>query len=45
MFYAPYMKDSDIGARPEHRGSESQPFILNEGKPYAYIIVVPKEKQ
>jgi hypothetical protein len=45
MFYAPYMKDSDIGAWPEHRGSESQPFILNEGKPYAYIIVVPKEKQ
>lgn len=45
MFYAPYMKNSDIGARPEHRGSVSQPWILNEGKPYAYIIVVPKEKQ
>ena len=45
MFYAPYMKNSDIGARPEHRGSQSQPWILNEGKPYAYIILVPKEKQ
>jgi len=45
MFYAPYMKNEDIGARPEHRGSESQPWILNEGKPWAYIIVVPKEKQ
>ncbi|MEK6302778.1 MAG: hypothetical protein AABO41_18870 [Acidobacteriota bacterium] len=44
MFYAPYMKSSDIGGRPEHRGSESQPWILNEGKPWAYIIVVPKEK-
>src|SRR5262245_6313257 len=43
MFYAPHMKNSDIGARPEHLGSESQPFILNEGKPYALIIVVPKE--
>jgi hypothetical protein len=45
MFYAPYMENADIGARPEHRGSESQPWILNEGKPWAYIIVVPKEKQ
>jgi hypothetical protein len=45
MFYAPYVKNSDIGARPEHLGSQSQPFILNEGKPYALIIVVPKEKQ
>ena len=43
MFYAPHMKKSDIGGRPEHLGSESQPFILNEGKPYALIIVVPKE--
>jgi hypothetical protein len=45
MFYAPYMKNADIGARPEQRGSESQPWILNEGKPWAYIIVVPKESQ
>ncbi|MEW6209594.1 MAG: hypothetical protein AB1631_14600 [Acidobacteriota bacterium] len=42
MFYAPYMKNSDIGALPSHRGSQSQPWILNEGKPNAYIIVVPK---
>jgi hypothetical protein len=45
MFYAPHLKNSDIGARPEHLGSQSQPFILNEGKPYALIIVVPKDKQ
>lgn len=43
MFYAPYMKNADIGALPTHRGSESQPWILNEGKPNAYIIVVPRE--
>ena len=45
MLYAPYMKNADIGALPEHRGSEAQPWILNEGKPWAYIIVVPKEGQ
>lgn len=45
MFYAPYMKNSDIGALPNHRGSESQPWILNEGKPTAYIIVVPREEK
>jgi hypothetical protein len=44
MFYAPYLKNSEIGARPEHRGSQSQPWILNEGKPYAYIILVPQKK-
>ncbi len=43
MFYAPFMKNSDIGARPEDRGSESQPWILNEGKAWAYIIVVPSK--
>lgn len=42
MFYAPYMKNSDIGATQQQRGSQSQPWVLNEGKPYAYIIVVPK---
>jgi hypothetical protein len=45
MFYAPYMKNSDIGALPSHRGSQSQPWILNEGKPNAYIIVVPREEK
>jgi hypothetical protein len=45
MFYAPYMKNSDIGARAEDNGSRSRPFILNEGKAYAYIIVVQGAKQ
>jgi hypothetical protein len=43
MFYAPYMKNSDIGALPQHRGSQTQPWILGEGQPNAYIIVVTKD--
>jgi hypothetical protein len=43
MFYAPYMKNSDIGATKEDFGSLTHPWILNEGKPGAYIIVVPKD--
>jgi hypothetical protein len=43
MFYAPYRKNSDIGARSEDFGSQSRPWILNEGKAYAYIIVVPQK--
>lgn len=43
MFYAPYMKNADIGALPQHRGSQTQPWILGEGQPNAYIIVVTKE--
>lgn len=42
MFYAPYMKNSDIGATKEDFGSLTRPWILNEGKPGAYIIVVPR---
>lgn len=42
MFFAPYMKNSDIGALPEHTNSHSNIFILGEGTPGAYIIVVPK---
>lgn len=42
MFYAPYLKNSDIGARPDQRGSQTHPWILNEGTPRAYIIVVLK---
>ena len=45
MVYAPYLKNPDIGALPEHRGSQSQPWILNEGKPYGYILVVPHKKE
>jgi hypothetical protein len=44
MFYAPYLKNSDIGALPNQRGSQTQPWILNEGKPTAYIIVILKER-
>ncbi len=43
MFYAPYMKNSDIGATKEDFGSLTQLWILNEGKPSAYIIVVPHQ--
>ncbi len=42
MFYAPYMKNADIGAGPKHRGSVDQPWILNEGRPNAYILVVSR---
>ena len=45
MLYAPYFKNSDIGATAAHRGSLTQPWILNEGEPDAYIIVVPREKR
>lgn len=41
MFYAPYLKNSDVGSKPEHFNSHSQLFILDEGKPGAYMIVVP----
>ena len=40
MLYAPYLKNSDIGAE-DSRGSTHLPWILNEGKPNAYILVVP----
>ena len=45
MLYAPYFKNSDIGASPEHRGSLTHPWILHEGKPDAYIMVVTREKE
>jgi hypothetical protein len=45
MIYAPYFKNSDIGATSKDRGSETRPWILNEGKPDAFIIVVPREKE
>jgi len=40
MFYAPYLKNSDIGASPAADAAKRRPFILDEGKPTAYIIVV-----
>jgi len=43
MFYAPNLTNADIGARPEHFNDPSFPFVLHQGKPYAYIIVVPRD--
>jgi hypothetical protein len=43
MVFAPYVKNSDIGARKEDLGSTAVPWILKEGAADAYIIVVPSE--
>lgn len=43
MFYAPNLTNRDIGALPEHHNSPSYPFVLSAGKPYAYVIVVPRD--
>lgn len=42
MFYAPYMKNSDIGALPEQVSSTEHVYVLNEGRPDALFIIVPK---
>jgi hypothetical protein len=39
MFYAPYMTNADIGANGK---DPNAPWILNEGSPHAYIIVVTR---
>jgi hypothetical protein len=39
MIYAPYLKNSDIGVPAEHVRSHSDVWVLNEGRPDAYIIV------
>lgn len=39
MFYVPYRSNADIGAAAGSRGSLTQPWVLNEGKPNAYVIV------
>jgi len=41
MIYAPYAHNSDIGATDAQRGSTEFPWVLHEGKPDAYIMVVP----
>jgi hypothetical protein len=43
MFYVPYMSNADIGAPASARGSMTRPWVLNEGKPNAYVIVVPHD--
>ena len=42
MFYAPFVKNSDIGALPEHFNSQEHVFVLNEGRPDAMFIIVPQ---
>ena len=39
MFYAPYTTNADIGANGK---DPNAPWILNEGTPHAYIIVVTR---
>ena len=39
MIYAPYVKNADIGTTP---GDPNAPWVLNEGSPHAYIIVVTR---
>jgi hypothetical protein len=39
MIYAPYLKNADIGVPAEHVRGLSNAWVLNEGRPDAYIIV------
>jgi hypothetical protein len=39
MFYAPYMTNADIGATGK---DPNAPWVLNEGSPHAYLIVVTR---
>jgi hypothetical protein len=39
MIYAPYLRNADIGVPPQLVRSTRNPWILNEGRPDAYIIV------
>jgi len=36
MFYAPHLTNTDLGGSMQ---GESPVFVINEGKPYAYVIV------
>lgn len=40
MFYAPYLRNADIGSPGESAAAGSQPFVIEEGTPQAYIIVL-----
>jgi hypothetical protein len=42
MFYAPYATDKDIGSPP---AGLNMPRIIREGKPDAYIVVLPAAAQ
>jgi hypothetical protein len=43
MIYAPYLKNADIGVRPDQVRSKTFIWVLNEGRPDAYIIVPATE--
>jgi hypothetical protein len=45
MIYAPYIKNSDIGATSAQRGSTIFPWVLHEGQPDAYIMVTPRTRE
>jgi hypothetical protein len=45
MFYAPYVKNADIGALPEHFNSDKNVFVLNQGRPDVYFVIVPQAHQ
>jgi hypothetical protein len=40
MFYAPYLTNADIGSRGEHHAGVGVPFVIEEGSPRAYIVVL-----
>lgn len=42
MFYAPYLTNADLGFKDGQIGNKEYPWLLREGEPNAYIIVVPK---
>jgi hypothetical protein len=41
MFYAPYATNADLGINPAHVGTTDGPWILGQGSPIAYVIVMP----
>lgn len=40
MFYVPYMTEADVGVSDAWRYKTNRPWVLNPGKPNAYVIVV-----
>jgi hypothetical protein len=40
MFYAPYLTNRDIGSPGEDRAGPHRPFVIEEGRPNAYIVVM-----
>ncbi len=44
LIYAPFATPADLGILPEHQGNSSHPYLINEGKPNAYILVTPNRQ-